>query len=370
MVPGDSHELTSLRTLKKDRLTEEERMEALWCGEKPDRVPILGLSAGFSALNAGYSIGDFYTDAKKSADNQRWTNEQYGWQPMTWSCGAYCAFAAEEFGGEIKWPDTQSLQAPTVVRYAVDTDEDILNLKVPDNLERVGTIPLLLENVDYMLQGKGTVVAPTFYGPLDTAESIMGIERSLRVLMTKPDLLHYAFRVFTDFKIAFAKLFADTFGASRLVPEVSGPMEANTIISPKQFEEFCLPYIKELQEKLRELGFRHMWFHPCGEQNANLPYWSQCDFGDRAIIQVGHEIDLNTVAKYFPNDIVSGNLEPAIIQTETPEAIYNASEDIIRKGKEISGGFMFSTGCEMPPKASPYHVWMLTKAVNDFGWYD
>ena len=363
-----AHEMTSLRTLRQDRLTEAERMEALWSGQKPDRVPILGLSFGFSALNAGYSIGDFYTDAKKSADAQRWTTEQYGWQPMPWSCGSYCAFGSVEFGCEIKWP-SESLQAPTVVRHAVATDEDILNLKVPDNLARVGTIPLLLENVGYMLQRKGIVIAPTFNGPLDMAESVLGIERSLRLLMTKPDLLHHAFRAFTDFNIAYAKLFADTFGTNRLLPDVSGPMEANTIISPKQFAEFCLPYIKKLLESLREMGYKHTWFHPCGEQNANLPYWSQCDFGDRAIIHVGHEIDLNTVAKYFPNDIACGNLEPAIVQNEMPEAIYNASKDIIRKGKELPGGFMFSTGCEMPPKASPYHVWMLTKAVNDFGWY-
>jgi uroporphyrinogen-III decarboxylase len=40
------------------------------------------------------------------------------------------------------------------------------------------------------------------------------------------------------------------------------------------------------------------------------------------------------------------------------------------KGKEFPGGYIFSSGCEMPPKAPPYNVWMMTKAVNDFGWYE
>ena len=71
MAKGDRHETTSLRTMRKDRLTDEERMEALWNHQKPDRVPIWGLSSGFSALNVGYSISDFYTDAKKAADAQR-----------------------------------------------------------------------------------------------------------------------------------------------------------------------------------------------------------------------------------------------------------------------------------------------------------
>ena len=365
-----THEMTLLRTLRKDRLTDEERMEALWNRQKPDRVPILGISLGFSTLNVGYSIADAFIDAKKSADAQRWTNEQYGWQPIIWGCGSHSAFPAEEFGGEIKWPDTESMQAPVVARYAVDTNEDILNLEVPHNLEKVGTIPMLLENAAYMLKWKCVVIAPTFYGPLDTAVSVIGIERTLRLLVKNPDLLHHAFRVFTDFKIALAKLFADVFGADRLVPEISGPMEANSIISPKHFEELCLPYIKELQESMREMGYKHMWFHPCGDQNANLPYWSQCDFGDPAIVSVGHEIDLNTVAEYFPDDIACGNLEPSIVQVQAAESIYQASKEIILKGKGVPGGFMFSTGCEMPPKAPPYNVWVLTKAINDFGWYE
>lgn len=370
MAKGARHETTSLRTMRKDRLTDEERMEALWNRQKPDRVPIWGLSSGFSALNVGYHINDFYTDAKKAADAQRWTNEQYGWQSITVSLGTYCAFAAEEFGGEVKWPNGDSMQAPVVTRHAVDTDEDILDLKVPDNLEKLGNIRRVLENTAHMLKWKGTVISPYLPGPMDTAEAVLGMERLCRLLVRKPELIHHAFRIFTDFKLALAKLFADTFSADRLVPEVGGPMQANSIISPKQFEEFCLPYIKEQHDKMREMGYKHMWFHPCGEQNANLPFWAQCDFGDPGIVSVGREIDLNTVAKYFPNDICFGNLDPSIIQVETAEFVYEASKEIILRGKGVSGGFIFAPGCDMPPKAPPYNVWMMTKAINDFGWYE
>jgi len=370
MAEGARYETTSLRTMRKDRLTDEERMEALWNRQKPDRVPIWGLSSGFSALNVGYHISDFYTDAKKAADAQRWTNEQYGWQSITVSLGTYCAFAAEEFGGEVKWPNGDSMQAPVVTHYAVDTDEGILDLKVPDNLEKLGNIRRVLENTAYMLKWKGTVISPYLPGPMDTAEAVLGMDRLCRLLLKKPELIHHAFRIFTDFKLALAKLFADTFSADRLVPEVGGPMQANSIISPKQFEEFCLPYIKEQHDKMREMGYKHMWFHPCGEQNANLAFWAQCDFGDPGIVSVGREIDLNTVAKYFPNDICFGNLDPSIIQVETAEFVYEASKEIILRGKGVSGGFIFAPGCDMPPKAPPYNVWMMTKAINDFGWYE
>ena len=113
-----------------------------------------------------------------------------------------------------------------------------------------------------------------------------------------------------------------------------------------------------------------MWFHPCGEQNANLPFWAQCYFGDPGIISVGHEINLSTVAKYFPNHICFGNINPSLIQFETGKTVYETSKNVILQGKEIPGGFIFAPGCDMPPNAPPYNVWMMTKAINDFGWYE
>lgn len=34
------------------------------------------------------------------------------------------------------------------------------------------------------------------------------------------------------------------------------------------------------------------------------------------------------------------------------------------------GGFAFGPSCELPPKAPPYNVWVMRKAINDFGWYE
>ena len=53
-----------------------------------------------------------------------------------------------------------------------------------------------------------------------------------------------------------------------------------------------------------------------------------------------------------------------------PEEVYERAKKLILRGKGLSGGFIFSSGCEVPPKAPPYNVWMMTKAINDFGWYE
>jgi uroporphyrinogen-III decarboxylase len=40
------------------------------------------------------------------------------------------------------------------------------------------------------------------------------------------------------------------------------------------------------------------------------------------------------------------------------------------KGKKLANGFVFAPGCELPPMAPVENVRAITRAVNDFGWYD
>ena len=91
--------------------------------------------------------------------------------------------------------------------------------------------------------------------------------------------------------------------------------------------------------------------------------------GDPGIVSFGHEVDLEKAAEYFSNDIIVGNLEPAIIQVGTAEEVYEASRIVIEKGKRLAEGFMFGPGCELPPMAPVENVKAMTAAVNDFGWY-
>ena len=74
--------------------------------------------------------------------------------------------------------------------------------------------------------------------------------------------------------------------------------------------------------------------------------------------------------RYFLNDIIMGNLEPGIIQTKTPEDVYEATKHVIEEGKTIANGYIFSPGCELPPKAPIENVREITTAVNDFGRYE
>lgn len=356
--------------LKLDRMAGTERIKAIMSGQPVDQVPFFPLHmAGFAAKNVGYSLASMYNDAGKSFWAQLWTQEQYGYEciPMY----NYACYGAWEFGGEIKFPTSQFDQAPSVTTCPVESEEDIEKLEeygLPDVKTR-GSIPVNME-FSRLQERHGLPIQFICGTPFTRAANICGIERLFRWLIKKPALARRIMRLVTDHLVEVAQYWVDTFGAERLIPYSGNPTETNQMISPKQFEEFCLPYSRELHEKILGMGVKHFLFHICGEQELNLPYLTQIPMGEPGIISFGHEIDLTTAIKVFGDTgIIVGNVEPTIVQNGTPQQVYELSRQCIEKGKDAPRGFMLATGCALPPYAPPYNIYVMMKAIKDFGCY-
>ena len=352
---------------RQDRMTEQERLEALLNRQPIDRVPFNLFGTSFAGVNVGLSIVAMYEDAEKSFEAQSRTHEMFdGWHYMHFQGGA---FSAREFGGEVKLPTSEYAMAVSLSRPAVESEEDAWKLELPD-VKTAGVVPVVMRFA--RLQDKyGWPVTFPSGGILTRLGYVTGVERMCRWMIKKPELVHRLCQLVADFHVALAKYWVDTLGRpERMISNSQAPTEANQIISPKYFEEFFLPYQKEVNERILAMGVKHINTHICGEQNLNLPYWVQIPMGDPAIISFGHEVDLDAASKYFPNDIIMGNVEPAVIQAGTPEEVYELSRLCIESGKKHPGGFVLSPGCGLPPKAPPYNVWMMRKAINDFGWYE
>lgn len=356
---------------KSDSMTNSQRVEALLRREKPDRVPIYPFALGFATVYTKTAIADAFNNPEVSLYSQLQTCEDFDW--ILFPVMGYASFGSWEFGGEIKWPSTEFDMAPMVTRPPVQTEEDAWELKLPD-VKTAGIVPLQTKffRISTQISHSNKPFRALCYagGPFTKASNVVGPEHFCRWLIKKPDAAHHVLRLMTDFMINLVEYWKDKIGVEGILPWGADPSSSNQMISPKNFEQFAMPYSMKLNEKMLSLGYRHIFCHICGEQNMNLPYWAQIPFGDPGLLSFGHEVELEAAARYFPNDIIIGNLEPSIIQTKTPEEVYEASRIIIEKGKKLPGGFILSPGCEMPPKAPVENVRMITKAVNDFGWYD
>ncbi len=357
---------------RQDKMTPAERMSALLSGKPIDRVPLslFDMSCGtgwFCARNVGYPIASVYNDPEKSFWAQVWTQEQYGYDGSP--IFSYGCYGGWEFGGEVKYPTTEAEQAPSVSRYPVESEEDIDKLELPD-VKTAGMLPLAMQ-FSKMQEQFGMPITPPCGGPLTYAGNIVEVSKLCRWMIKKPELVHRLLRLATDHILQVAHYWVDTFGPERITARDILPIEANQIISPRQFEEFAFPYLKEVHEKVLAMGVKRFNTHICGEQNLNLPYLAQVPMGDPGIVSFGHEVGLATAIKYFGDKcIIAGNIEPTLIQTGTPQQVYELIKPCIEEAKYAPRGYILTAGCDVPPMTSPYNIYVMVKAVNDFGGYD
>ena len=353
---------------KKHNMTDLECMEALLRREKAERVVYMEPnSKAIAAVQAGATIHDAYTSPIFSYRTQKRIAEDIGWifQPSYSSIGA-------DFGGEVKRLEKTYGQAPALVDYAVETEDDVWKLTLPD-LKSLVSVSKGMEfcgiSASEKLDNQYFNVVFNCSGPFTAAGEICGIDRLARWLVRKPEVVHHLLRLATDHILQATLLWLDTFKDSNLLFYEGEPTSSNQIISSDHFKQFALPYIKELHEKVLSMGYKHIMCHICGDHNANLQYWSQVPMGKPGIVSFGEEIDLETAAGFFPHDVIYGNLNPATIQTGTPRQVYLAAKKVLLKGKK-SGRYIFGRGCELPPMASRENLKAILAAINDFGWYD
>ena len=351
---------------KGDKMSSRERMNALLAGDPVDHIGLFLFARGFCAKNFGMTLQDYYTNPQKSLEAQVWTNQMYGQDENTKF--GFASVAAWDFGGEVKMPTGEYDQAPIVTRYPAESEEAVAKLSMPD-IKTAGMMPLNTEFCS--LQEKaGLMVTMSIGAPFMYASSVCGLERLSKWMLKNPDLVHQLLRLVTDYSLKTARYWVDRFGAENIEFRTSTPTSSNQVISPKQFQSFSLPYLKELHEKVLEMGVRYIFTHICGEQNLNLAHFAEIPFGDPGIVSFGHEVDISDAIEHFGDKcIVVGNVEPRIILTESPEKVYAKSCQCIEKGKQAPRGFILGSGCELPPMAPPSNVWAMRKAINDIGWY-
>jgi uroporphyrinogen decarboxylase len=352
---------------KQDHMSSKERMKALFEGRPIDRVPLYPFILGFCARNVGYPIATIYSDPRQSFDAQLMTLEQYSfdWGPMY----GYASYGTWEFGGEVKMPTGDYEQAPMHTGFPVQSEADVENLRLPD-VRTAGSLPLAME-FSRLQEESGTPVTMVCGGNFTIGGGICPVETFCRWMLKKPELAHRVMRVATDHIVELVRYWADTFGAERVFPQIWEPLASNNVISPKQFERFVFPYLVESSKEILNLGVKHLLYHICGEQNKNLPFWAEVPMGDPGICSFGQEVDIKAAIDHVgKSSIIAGNISPSSLQNDSPAKVYDLCKDAILKGLKAPRGFMLMPGCEVPPNSPPYNVYVMRKAIDDFGRYE
>ena len=352
---------------RQDKMTPPERMHAIVTRQRPDRVPFIPFIFGFCALNVGYPVRSVYDDAEKSFWAQMWTAEMFGYDggPLY----GYASFGGWEFGGEVKMPQSEWEAAPVVTHFPAKTREEVEALEVPE-VETAGAMPIAIEFAKIQQQF-GMPVMVQGGGPFTVAGNVSEVDVLCRWLMKDSKTAHLLMKKVTHFLKKVADYFVEKFPGHPMMVFTGEPTAANQIISPKQFEEFVLPYLMDSHQHFVDKGINNIFCHICGEQNLNLPHWAKVPFGDPGLLSFGHEVDLTKAIEIFGDQhVILGNVEPRVIQEGTWQEVYELSKQCIEKGKFAPSGYILMAGCDVPVMAPPYNLYVMKKAVMDFGFYD
>ena len=366
-LPTGGPGLESRNETGRETMTSGQRMAAVARGERPDRVPFMPLGAGFCAGLVGYPIHSIYDDPHRSFWAQTWAQELFGYDGFP--AFRYGSYGGWEFGGEVKMPEGELAQAPSVTRYPARTPEEVEALEIPD-VETAGYFPLYIDFAEIQRALGMPVVVPA-WGPFTAAANIVGVDVLCRWMIRHPEVAHLLLSKVVSFAKRVVDYFVERFSGQRLTGEGGCATSSNQLISPRQFEQFVLPYHQEVYEHVSSKGLQSVFCHICGEQEENLTYWGQVPFGERGILSFGEEVDLGTAIGVFGDThVVGGNVEPRLIREGTWQQVYESARICIEKAKNAPGGYILMSGCDIPPSSPPYNIYALKKAVMDFGFYD
>jgi uroporphyrinogen-III decarboxylase len=92
------------------------------------------------------------------------------------------------------------------------------------------------------------------------AACLYNISDLIMATFDRPDWVHELLKTLLDKKLQFIESMR---GAKFDLVETGGGSGSSTVISPKIFREFCLPYDKQMHEALHNQGFK-VTYHTCG----------------------------------------------------------------------------------------------------------
>ena len=211
--------------------------------------------------------------------------------------------------------------------------------------------------------GRDTPLFKYVPGPFTLASLLRGQERFLRDLIRNPDLVRGILKPATESSKRFAVAAVER-GVNVVV--VADPVASTSMISPKMFDQFAFPYTEEVLRAVGGAGGIPS-LHICG---ATTPILKRLvDTGAR-IVELDYLVDLQFAKEEIGNSVcIEGNVDPTrALLSGRPEDVEREARECIAKAGP-GGGFILSSGCEVPLDAPLENVRAMVLAAKKYGRY-
>ena len=345
----------------KEKMSPLERMKAFSKGEEIDRVlcvPDMGVTM---APFIGAKLCDYYHSAQLMADLevalfQRLRHDSVG-------ISTSLRGMAEAMGAKIAYPDwnISYLSEP-----AIQSLHDAENLHVANPLKD-GRLPILIEALRLTKEklGDQVDVGASMTGPFSVAASVVGTENLLKGMIKNPEKVHVLMEIITE-------------SNNRYIQEVAklglgigfcDPVSSVSVISPKAFREFSLPYLKKNVEEVRRCTGSKPGLHICGRSREIWEDVLQLGLGN---FSIDNEEDLAKGREIIgEKTVLVGNVPPVdVVYLGNRETIYAGVKEAVEKGMNSKCGYILSTGCQIPMNTPMENIEYFMEAADIYGKYN
>jgi uroporphyrinogen decarboxylase len=330
-----------------------ERIRSALGFKKPDRVPVIAQVFGHAAILAGVSLRDYVRNGDMLARCQIQALQRYGYDTVFALMDT--SVETEAVGSILTYPQDQY---PYVKSYALLDAENLEGLSVPDP-QQAGRMPELLKAARILRRevGDEVLVVGCVLGPMTVAMQLLGAEKALYLAIDHPE----RFASLLDFAAEIAIRFGTAqIEAGAHLPIVFNPSASPAVIPPQFFREFELPRLQKLFAALKEAGSAASWLHIAGPVVPILPLYPQCGVD---IANFDYCVSALEAQHVLQHTCLDGNIKPLSFVEATPEMIAEESSRLLNVFAS-RGGFILSSGCEIPPEAKPENVTAMVSAAR------
>lgn len=342
-------------------LTHFQRVMAAIELKEPDYVPVVPIVTYTTAQLIGIQFSEALYSAEKMAKALITGYKSAGYDGIYVGWESSFNLMAEAMGCELQIePDSVAFVKDQLVKEPSDLDK----IEVADP-ERDGRLPIHLKAIELVKEriGKDVSIFKYVPGPLTLASVLRGQDKFLMELVRKPDFIHDILKPASEsskrYSVATVEHGAD-------IAVVADPIASSSIISPNMFDQFAFSPIKDVLKSISDAGGIPS-LHICGN---TIPILERMLDTEARLIELDYKVDLQFAKDIIGKSVcIQGNIDPVgILLNGKPSDVERKARECIEKAAR-GGGFILSSGCEIPLNAPFENIKAMVSAAKKYGQY-
>jgi uroporphyrinogen decarboxylase len=340
-----------------DPMTPLERLTALGRGERLDRLPCVPIVGNTAARVIGVRVSDLRGNGGLIAKAHVAAYRLFRYDIVRIFTDLYTQ--AEAMGARVAYPEDETAH---LVAPALTDVSQIDRLRVPDPHED-GHLPQFLQAMKIALEEIGGEVPVTgaLTGPFTNASFLVGAEEIARLTLRAPEAVHRLCELSLQANLRYAEAMLDL----GCTPSLTDAMSSCSVISPRAFREFSLPYLKRLIDYIHSRGKRAT-LHICGDTRR---IWEAMLEAGADCLSLDNDVDLAAAkAEVGARVRLMGNVRPSEVMLQgSPADVRRAVVACVGKAHDSPQGFIVASGCSLATETPFANIQAMMDAVREIG---